>query len=331
MKKTILMLSLAAFAVTACQQFKDGKGGLKYKIIHSEGKEKPQAGDAMFVSMVVKTESDSVLNSTYDVGLPQYIQIPPDTIPGTYPGDQLTMFKMLGEGDSAIFKINLDTMAAKTGQPKPPIFKGSYVVFDIKINKLFKKGQLTDSAFRTQLDAYYKGLIEKVKTGEDGKLNAYIQKEGLKTQKTASGLQYVIKEEGKGVKPNVGDTVKINYTGKLIGGTGKVFDTNIKEVAQKEKTFNAMRPYEPMKIPVGVGAVIPGWDEGLVLLSKGTKATLIIPSKLAYGEQGAQGAIPPFSPLAFDVEVVDVIAKKPGSDTTKTLAPPPALQAPQHP
>lgn len=325
MKKTILVLGIAAFAATACQQFKDGEGGLKYKIVNSEGKEKPQAGDAMFVEMTVKTENDSTVQSTYDIGLPQYISIPPDSIPNTYKGDQLTMFKMLGEGDSAVFKLNLDTMAAKTGQPKPEIFKGSYVVFNIKVNKLFKKGQLTDSAFRTQLDTYYKGLIENIKKGEDAKLNAYIKKENLKPEKTASGLQYVIKEQGKGAKASVGDTIRINYTGRLLNG--KVFDTSVKEVAEKEGSYNAMRPYEPMKIPVGVGAVIPGWDEGLVLLPKGTKATLIIPSSLAYGEQGAPGAIPPYAPLAFDVEIIDVIAKKAGAEA---IAPPPPPVAPQN-
>ncbi len=313
MKKTILMMGMAALAVTGCNSFKDGEGGLKYKIVKSNGGEKPQAGDAMFVSMVITTENDSLLQSTYDIGIPQYISIPPDSIPGLYPGDQLTMFKLLGEGDSAVFKLNLDTMAAKTGQPKPEIFKGSYAIFNIKVNKLFKKGELTDSAFREQLDTYYKGLIEDIKNQEEGKLEAYIKKEKLEPKKTESGLQYVIKEEGTGEKANRGDTVQVNYTGRLLNG--KVFDTNIKEVAEKENTFNAMRPYEPMTVPVGVGAVIPGWDEGLVLLPKGTKATLIIPSILAYGEQGAPGTIPPYSPLAFEIEIVDVIAKKADTGT----------------
>src|SRR5690606_12903856 len=127
-------------------------------------------------------------------------------------------------------------------------------------------------------------------------------------EKTESGLQYVITEEGTGQKANVGDTVEVHYTGRLLNG--KVFDTSVKEEAEKANIFNAMRPYEPMKIAVGEGSVIPGWDEGLVLLPQGSKATLIIPSNLAYGEQGAPGAIPPYSPLAFDVEIVDVIAKK---------------------
>lgn len=316
MKKTILMMGMAALAVTGCNSFKDGEGGLKYKILKSNAGEKPQAGDAMFVDMVIKTENDSIVQSTYEIGLPQYISIPPDSIPGLYPGDQLTMFKMLSEGDSAVFKLNLDTMAAKTGQPKPEIFKGTYAIFNMKVNRLFKKGELTDSAFREQLDAYYKGLIEDIKNKEEGKLEAYIKKEKLETQKTPTGLQYVITKAAEDTtrKANRGDTVQVNYTGRLLNG--KVFDTSIKEVAEKENIFNAMRPYEPMKIPVGVGAVIPGWDEGLVLLPKGSKATLIIPSNLAYGEQGAPGTIPPYSPLAFDVEIVDVIAKKADADPT---------------
>lgn len=69
-----------------------------------------------------------------------------------------------------------------------------------------------------------------------------------------------------------------------------------------------MRPYEPAKFAIGVRQVIPGWDEGLLLLPKGSKAKLIIPSELGYGERGdGRGVIPPFAPLVFDIELIDVL------------------------
>ncbi|OYZ56783.1 MAG: FKBP-type peptidylprolyl isomerase, partial [Sphingobacteriales bacterium 24-40-4] len=107
----------------------------------------------------------------------------------------------------------------------------------------------------------------------------------------------------------------VNYTGMFL--SGKVFDSSLPDVAKKNGTFNPQRPYEPLKLPVGLGGSIPGFEEGLMLLNKGAKATLILPSKLAYGEQGNQG-IPPFSPLVFELDVVNII---PGTAPVAAAAP----------
>src|SRR5690606_17287684 len=306
MKKSILFLSAAVtlLATAACQNFKKGDGGLEYKIVEDAGGEKAKAGDLLSVDMIVKSDrKDSLLQSTYDIGLPQIVNIAPDSIPGLYPGDYNSMFKLLGEGDSAIFRLNLDTMAAKTGQPKPE-FADKFVTFTIKVRKHFKKGNLTDSALYAQIDQYFKGEIEGLKKAEEGKLAGYIASNKLEPKKTASGLQYVVSSEGSGNKPAVGDTVVVNYTGTLV--SGKVFDTNNADIAKKNNTFNPMRQYEPIRFRLGHDPVIQGWTEGLQLFSKGTKATLLVPSSLGYGERGG-GAIPPYAPLVFDVELVDII------------------------
>lgn len=289
----------------ACQQFETGEGGLQYKIVEDKGQEKAVAGDLLSIEMKVMTDRDSLLSSTYKIGLPQIINIAPDSIPGLYAGDYNSMFKMLGEGDSAVFKLDLDTMAAKSMQPKPD-FADKHIIFNVRVNRHFKKGELTDSALYAEVNTYFEGEIEKLRVAEEGKINNYIQTNNLEPLKTASGLQYVIVEEGTGEKPVAGDTVEVNYTGALT--TGDVFDTSIKEVAESNNIFNPMRPYEPAKFAIGVRQVIPGWDEGLLLLPKGTKAKLIIPSELGYGERGdMRGTIPPFAPLVFDIELVDIL------------------------
>jgi FKBP-type peptidyl-prolyl cis-trans isomerase FkpA len=136
----------------------------------------------------------------------------------------------------------------------------------------------------------------------------------------------VVTTPGTGPVPAVGDTVEVNYTGKLVS-TGKIFDTSIKSIAQGDKTlFNPMNPYKPIRIPVGEKKVIPGWDEGLLLLNKGAKATFIIPSALGYGEQG-MGPIPPLSAVVFDVEVINII--KPNPNAPKPVVIPPPVQAQQ--
>lgn len=289
----------------ACQRFESGEGGLQYKIVEDKGQEKAVAGDLLSIEMKVTTDRDSLLSSTYKIGLPQIINIAPDSIPGLYAGDYNSMFKMLGEGDSAVFKLDLDTMAAKSMQPKPD-FADKYIIFNVRVNQHFKKGELTDSALYAEVNTYFEGEIEKLRVAEEGKINNYIQQNNLEPLKTASGLQYVIVEEGTGEKPVAGDTVEVNYTGALLNGD--VFDTSIREVAESNNMYNAMRPYEPAKFAIGVRQVIPGWDEGLLLLPKGSKAKLIIPSELGYGERGdMRGTIPPFAPLVFDIELIDIL------------------------
>ena len=114
-----------------------------------------------------------------------------------------------------------------------------------------------------------------------------IKRDGVKT--TDSGLQYEVLTAAEGDKPKAEDNVKVHYTGKLIDGT--VFDSSKERDAPA--TFQLNR-------------VIPGWTEGVQLMSKGSKYRFVIPSKLAYGERGAGASIPPHSTLIFEVELLDI-------------------------
>jgi len=312
MKKSVVILGLAMLGLTACQKFQEGGGGMQYKIIKDNGQAKIQEGDFISVGAIIKTEGDSLLMSTYESGQPTYMAAQKPM----YPGDIMSALLMLGSGDSAVFKFNIDSMVAK-GIPKPEGISGSHLVYTFKINHVIPKGELADSVFHGQVEEYIAAEQEKVKNSEAGIIEKYIKDEKLATKTTASGLQYVIETEGKGAVAKVGDTVEVNYTGRFINGSQKVFDTSIEAVAKKEggNVYNPQRPYEPIKIPVGLGAVIPGWDEGMQLLPEGSKAKLIVPSQLAYGEQGAMGAIAPYTPLMFEIEVIKVIPQKGGTPT----------------
>lgn len=109
---------------------------------------------------------------------------------------------------------------------------------------------------------------------------------------TASGLQYEVLAEGNGAMPAASDQVVVHYTGKLIDGT--VFDSSVER--GQPATF-------------GVTQVIPGWVEALQLMKAGSKWRLYIPSELAYGPNGAGGAIGPNATLIFDVELLQVVGK----------------------
>ncbi len=121
---------------------------------------------------------------------------------------------------------------------------------------------------------------------------------------TPSGLMYIIHEEGEGKKAEAGMTAHVNYQGGFPNG--KLFDTNIEEIAKENDLYNPQRPYEPLKFVLGQGRVIPGWEEGIMLLNEGAKATLIIPSELGYGKRGMPPVIPGDSYLVFEVELVSL-------------------------
>ncbi|GIZ15174.1 peptidylprolyl isomerase [Capnocytophaga catalasegens] len=110
-------------------------------------------------------------------------------------------------------------------------------------------------------------------------------------ERTQSGLFYKIIENGSGKKAQKGQNVSVHYTGMLLDG--QVFDSSLRRGV-------------PLDFVVGIGQVIAGWDEGILLLNEGDKARFVIPSELGYGSRGAGGVIPPNAILIFDVELVKV-------------------------
>ena len=116
MKKSLVILCAAALGLGACNNYKDAPGGTKYIIHKSEGKEKIKVGDIVKLNFIRKSEKDSIMSSTYDVEQPQIFPVAEKM----YAGDMNDILTMFGEGDSATFKLNLDTMATRSGQPKPP-------------------------------------------------------------------------------------------------------------------------------------------------------------------------------------------------------------------
>jgi FKBP-type peptidyl-prolyl cis-trans isomerase len=130
---------------------------------------------------------------------------------------------------------------------------------------------------------------------EEKAIAAYIKSNGLlgKAKRTPSGLYYVITKLGDGARAKSGQTVSMNYTGYLLNGN--VFDSNV------DPKFNHVQPFD---FPLGQGRVIQGWDEGIALLNTGSKAKLIIPSRLGYGSRSMGAKIPANSILIFDVEML---------------------------
>ncbi|MDP2542237.1 MULTISPECIES: peptidylprolyl isomerase [Tenacibaculum] len=141
-------------------------------------------------------------------------------------------------------------------------------------------------AFRT-----FEGAREKREAEAKAKQKELLDQVAAGYDETPSGLRYKILQNGDGKQATKGAMVSVHYKGQLLDGT--VFDSSYKRK-------------QPIDFAIGVGQVIPGWDEGIQLLKVGDKARLVIPSDLAYGAQGAGGVIPPNATLIFDVELMNV-------------------------
>ena len=299
----ILLLCASTISVKAQSDLQRTARGVQYTIFTHNPGEKIKQNDVITIDVIQKTDKDSVISSTYTMGHPIKIQVQPSQALT----DMMDIFPLLAANDSVLVKMPADSVFNGHEESRPPFFaKGSYINFYIKVQKI---QSLTDAIAERNAD------IEKVKSAEGAQAAKYIADNKLVVKTTPSGLQYVITKTSLKPRPLTGDTVSVNYVGKLI--SGQVFDSNIEAVAKMSNLDQPGRTYEPIKFPVNTSQVIKGWDEGLLLLHEGEKAIFIIPSALAYGNEGS-GPIPPASTLVFDVELVSVkrikhavVAKKP--------------------
>jgi len=270
---------------------------------------KPVEGDMIQISLVVKTPADSILTDSKDAkynrsGL-TYYEFP--LMKPEFKGSFEAALAMMAVGDSASFLVSVDSMYKSREMP-PFLTKGSMLKYDVVLQKITAK---------TEVEALQKKQMEEQQSmmtkmqAEEGAITAkYLADNKITATPTANGLYYIETKKGNGKKPNLGDVVKVNYTGRTMDG--KIFDTSFEAIAKEAGVFDERRkPYDPIEFPLGQRQVIAGWEEGLLLMSPGSKGQLIIPSSLGYGAQGG-GPIPPFSPLVFDLELISVTAAPAG-------------------
>ncbi len=194
-------------------------------------------------------------------------------------------FLTMHEGDSVTLKVNIDSLS--NGQAHPGIDNGAFVGYGIKIFSA------QDVAVMEQKS---KEAAAAKKLQEEATMKKYFADHKITPQRTPEGLYYTITTVGTGELAVSGDNVVANYRGKLFDGT--VFDSNM------DSAFHHVQPFT---FPIQQHRVIQGWDIAFSLLKKGSKATLYIPSALAYGENPPPGGkIQANDPLIFDVELVDI-------------------------
>lgn len=194
---------------------------------------------------------------------------------------------MMKEGGKATFIVPSKIAFGEMGRGAmiPPY---STMIYEVEVIDVQSKAEYDKE--QAELKKKEQAKLETSKKQESENMKKYLKEKNITTAARPSGLIYVEKVKGSGAQAAAGKTVKVHYTGTLLNGTK--FDSS------RDRN-------EPFEFTLGKGQVIKGWDEGIALMAVGGKATLIIPSTIAYGDRD-MGSIPPFSTLVFDVELLDV-------------------------
>lgn len=277
------MIALVALAVLgiACSKhpgFKKDKEGFYYKFHVLNKKEpQPQMGDVVEMTYTLRT-SDSLL---YD-NEPLTDMI----VESLFPGDIYAAIQTMHLGDSVTFILDGESFF-KYFMGRPWEFANNDLYFDLKLNNIIPKEEYEQ--IRAEQRQKYEIWLEECRAVEDSLITDYITKH--KATRTDNGLYFISKKPGKGKEIKFGAKVKVHYTGMFIDGT--VFDSSVNRG-------------EPIEISVGQGGVISGWENALMMMRGGDKATILIPSESAYGGEGYRNFIPPYTPLIFEMEIVSV-------------------------
>ena len=301
MKKSIVTMAalamLMAGTMSACGEknpnsgFQKSKNGLFYQFFNKNEGNLPQLGDLLELSIGCKVNDTTVIIPVME----NIMQLQESQ----FAGDLFEGLAMMHKGDSAAFIVDIDSTFKKLmGQPQLPegFSSSDEMRFNVRLDDFYPESEY---AKRMAVKAKKASEERIAKMKEDHpeetanaaqQLTDYLNDNKIVVEPTASGLCYVMTTEGNGEKPQVGQMVKVHYTGKLLDGT--VFDSSVERG-------------QPFQFPLGVGQVIPGWDEGIQLMSKGEKVVLYIPYDLAYGDRAAGDKIVPFSNLMFEVELID--------------------------
>jgi FKBP-type peptidyl-prolyl cis-trans isomerase len=253
-----------------------------------------QKGDFVKIHFSVSLTDGKKLFSTHDNDSPM-------TVEYGQPFDTKGFDEALGtlkEGESARFVVPGEMAFGERGRRSMSgeelVAPYATVIYDVEVLDVSTKAEHEKQ--KAAEDAAKKKAAETAKASEPSLIQKYLADNKITAKPTASGLYYIEKVKGKGKKAENGKKVQMNYTGRLLDGTK--FDSNLDHT-----------PVKPFEFVLGQKQVIAGWDEAILLMNEGGKATFIIPSKLAYGEREMGGKIKAYSPLVFDVELVKVADK----------------------
>ncbi len=289
-------LFFAFFSAILMSQIACNKGGNAVKTRHGHmftnhtngTTPKAQSGELITVNVYTWLNDSLVSSTTRDMGGPREVMLPDTAQLNERAPAVFDALFMMTKGDSATLIQKVDSLMAK-GIPKNfgEVKEIRYEI--VMVDQLDKAGvQKKMEEEQQKAEAARAAGVEVEKALRATLADYKAKKLGGKLQKTASGLEYIIQEKGNGAPLQKGEKVSTNYLGLLLKD-GQVFDGSYDRGGA---------------VPFEVGGMIPGFDEGLLLLNHGAKATFFIPANLAYGDKGIPNSpIGPNSDLVFYVEV----------------------------
>lgn len=251
--------------------FEVSKSGLHYYFHKKLADIQPQVGDEVAYHIRIR-KGDIVLS---EMNKKQLIPLMPNKNP------ILEAFKLMGLGDSLTLALFVDSLPKRMTEK---FESGDTMLVDLKIVDILRKLEIDEklSDMNARADLVRTNVHHNIKNFIDHKLTC---------KKTKSGLQYIIEKEGSGKIAAEANRVSLHYAGFLTNG--KEFESTFRKGKPKAFYFDERTQ------------TVPGFTEGLQLLKAGSKATLIIPYNLAYGDKGL-GPIPPKSDLVIYVEMLEV-------------------------
>lgn len=275
--KLILTLSFLTLSLFSCKDrekssdFTSTEKGFKFKhCVENKTAPKVKVGDIILGEIEIR-QNDSVLYSNF--GSPNRLfKVNADTI-----SDFDKLLLNVHIGDSIIIEPPMDTIVPFVENIVP--LPGDKIRFYIKVHQIISQKELTE---------HDKQVIENQKI-EDSTLAVFVSKRFPLAEKKSSGLYILSHTHSQGVKAEYGDTLLVYYS---------VSDT-LNNVLDKNTDGS------PFEFILGDDGLIAGWSEGLSYMKKGEKMKILIPSKIAYGESG-YGAITPYTPLIFELNLVEV-------------------------
>lgn len=298
--KKISLLATSLLLLNACSNdgsqfdgYKRAENGLHYKFFkQDEAGTKAQIGYGVIFKIELKNNrNDSTVFSSKQQSQDGTGEIQYLIQKSSFKGSLEDGMMMMAKGDSASFIISADSFFLKTQnmQALPQgIKQGDFLKATIVMKDVLSSKQVEEK--QAKMKAEYEEKMRLAQESEQTNRDKYLADNKITAKPTESGLIFIETKKGNGSHPKATDMVKVHYTGTLLDGTK--FDSSLERG-------------EPANFPLN--QVIAGWTEGIQLMSKGSKAKLIIPSSIGYGPQG-NGPIPPFSTLVFEVELLDFSA-----------------------
>jgi FKBP-type peptidyl-prolyl cis-trans isomerase len=262
------------------------KSGLYYKIqSFGDSDKKPKKGDFLKVNISYETIRDSVFMTSHHLNNLGYVVLPFDS--PSFEGSFEEGLARMSEGDSTSFIVDAQKLFTHFFKSEVPVFlkNESVVKLEVKLQQIIHQNDYANELKRVD------SLIQDRDIEEQRKLKLFIGTDKEAWQKLPNGMYYLPIRQGSGPLAAKGNLIKINYEGSFLNG--EIFESTYEQGSPLEFTLGEQ------------DQVIPGIENAISLMNEGSKAKFIIPSQLAFGEQGSSTQIvPPFATVIYEIELL---------------------------